>query len=72
MSKIHVVPNPNGGWSVKKGGASKASRTFDSKSSATAYGREVSQSKGSDLIVHREDGTIQSSDCYGNPCPQKG
>jgi len=23
----HVVPNPSGGWSVKKGGASRASKT---------------------------------------------
>jgi hypothetical protein len=25
----HVVPNPSGGWSVKKGGDSRASKTFD-------------------------------------------
>ncbi|MDX6280180.1 MAG: hypothetical protein QOH03_1251, partial [Kribbellaceae bacterium] len=28
----HVVPDPKGGWSVKKGGAVRASRHFERKS----------------------------------------
>ena len=38
----HVVPNSDrGGWDVKRGGASKASKHFDTKKDAEQYGREV-------------------------------
>lgn len=68
----HVVPNPNGGWSVKKGGASKATRTFDTQEKAISFARELSKNQGSELYVHKRDGTIRSKDSYGNdPHPPK-
>lgn len=36
----HVVPS-NGGWSEKKGGAERASKSFDRKEEAVTYGRKV-------------------------------
>ena len=30
----HVVPAPNGGWNVKKGGAERASKHFEKKEDA--------------------------------------
>ena len=57
----HVVPNPKGGWSVKKGGSSKASRSFSNKDSATNYGRKVAKKAGSKLIIHKKDGRIQKT-----------
>lgn len=68
----HVVPNQKGGWSVKKGGSSKASKTFDTKKSATDYGRQVSKNQKSELVVHKKDGRIHRSDSHGkDPIPPR-
>ena len=68
----HVLPNPDGGWSVKKGGAVKASKRFDKKQDAISYGKHISRSEGSDFIIHRKDGTIHSMESYGNdPTPPR-
>jgi len=68
----HVVPNPKGGWSVKKGGAWKASKTFTSKTAATNYARKVSKNQQSELIIHKKDGTIQRTASHGrDPIPPK-
>ena len=69
----HVVPNPAGGWNVKKGGSEKASNHFDNKTDAVDKGREISQNQGSEFYIHGKDGKIQSKDSHGNdPNPPKG
>lgn len=69
----HVVPNPNGGWDSKKGGAQKASKHFDLKKEAEQYSRPLSKKEGSELIIHGKDGKIQRCDSHGNdPMPPKG
>ena len=69
----HVVPNPNGGWDVKKGGSEKASNHFNKKSDAVEKGREISQNQGSEFYIHGKDGKIQSKDSHGNdPNPPQG
>lgn len=69
----HVVPNPGGGWDVKKGGASRASSHHEIKSEAVKSGREVSQNQGTEFRVHNKDGKIASSDSHGkDPNPPKG
>lgn len=68
----HVVPSPDGGWSVKKGGADRASKHFEKKDDAVHWGRQASQKSGSELYVHKKDGTIQKKDSHGNDaCPPK-
>lgn len=68
----HVVPNQDGGWSSKKGGADKASKNFDNKREAEIYSRELSKKEGSELIIHGKDGKIQRADSHGNdPNPPK-
>jgi hypothetical protein len=62
----HVVPNPGGGWAVRRHGASKASRIFKIKQDAVSYARRAARREGSDLYVHRSDGTIGQKDTYGN------
>jgi hypothetical protein len=54
----HVVPNPDGGWSVKRGGALRAYKRFDKKQDAISYGRNMSRNEGADFVIHRKDGTI--------------
>jgi hypothetical protein len=61
-STHHVVPNRQGGWSVRKSGASRASRHFATKKAAKAFGRRVSFNQRTVLIIHHEDGTPQSSE----------
>lgn len=66
----HVVPDPNGGWSVKKGGASRASKRFDNQRDAITYARNISRNEGAEFVIHRQDGTIRSKESYGrDPYP---
>jgi len=68
----HVVPNPHGGWDVKKSNSKRASRHFPTKKEAEEWGRKVSKNQGTELVIHRKNGIIQRSDSHGNdPCPPK-
>jgi len=68
----HVVPNPEGGWDVKRGGGEKASRHFETKQEAIEGGREISRNQGTEFIIHNRDGRISQSDSHGNdPFPPK-
>jgi len=68
----HVLPHPEGGWGVKKGGASHVTRRFATQKEAIAYGRKISKAQGSEFYVHGSDGLIRSKDSYGNdPHPPK-
>lgn len=66
----HVVPNPQGGWDVKRGGADRASSHHDTKADAVERGREVSRSQRTELRIHNKDGRIARSDSH--PYPPKG
>lgn len=71
-SSQHVVPHPDGGWSVKKGGATHVTRRFETQKEAISYGRKISKAQGSELYVHGRDGMVRSKDSYGNdPHPPK-
>lgn len=68
----HVVPAPNGGWNVKRGGAERSSGHFDRKQDAIDRAREISQNQKSELVIHNQDGKIAQCDSHGNdPCPPK-
>ena len=68
----HVMPNPDGGWSVKRGGALRACKRFDKKQDAISYGKNMSRNEGADFVIHRKDGTILSKESYGNdPTPPR-
>lgn len=61
----HVVPAPGGGWSVKKAGAKKASKHYETKEAAVKRGREISKNQGAELYIHRKDGTIERKASHG-------
>lgn len=65
-SSQHVVRHPDGGWSVKKGGSTHATKRFDTQKEAITYGRKISKAHGSELYVHGRDGLILSKNSYGN------
>ena len=72
-SGTHVVTNPNGGWSVKKSGATKSSRNFVTQREAIAYARDKAKKSSGELYIHRTDGRIRERNSYGNdPFPPKG
>jgi hypothetical protein len=73
MSKArHVTPNPNGGWSVRKTGASRATRVFETQADAVKFGQRVAKQERTELYVHRSDGTIRTKDTYGSdPSPPR-
>jgi hypothetical protein len=70
----HVVPNSDrGGWDVKRGGALRASKHFDTKVEAERAGREISRNQKTEFVIHGRNGKIQRSDSHGNdPYPPKG
>jgi len=58
-STHHVVKNPSGGWSVKKGGSSRASGKFTTQSDAVASAKQISKKQGTRVVVHGRDGKIK-------------
>ena len=72
-SSHHVVPNSNGGWDVKRGGAQRSSGHYSTKQEAVDAGRQISRNQGTEFVIHGKDGRIQSADSHGNdPYPPKG
>lgn len=68
----HVVPRQDG-WAVKKSGATRASKVFNTQADAINYARGQAKKDSGELYVHRKDGTIRQKDSYGNdPHPPKG
>ena len=61
----HVVPNPDGGWDVKRGGGERASSHHGTKQEAIDRGREVSRNQKTELRIHNKNGQIAQSDSHG-------
>jgi hypothetical protein len=72
----HVVPNPNGGWDVKKPGAGRSSAHTDTQKHAAERATAiVRNSGGGEVRIHGRDGKIRDSNTVvpGNdPYPPKG
>lgn len=59
----HVVPNPKGGWDVKKPGARRASSHRDTQAEAEARAKEIlSRDGGGEAVIHGRDGQIRDAD----------
>ena len=76
MSKrktLHIVPNPNGGWDIKRGGGQRSSGHFDRKTDAIDRGRQISRNLRSELYIHNKNGRIGKKDSHGGDSyPPKG
>lgn len=72
----HVVPNPNGGWDVRKPGSSRSSGHSDTQADAINRARGIVRNVGGgEVVIHRPNGRIRDSDTIapGNdPFPPKG
>lgn len=72
----HVVPNPKGGWDVKKPGSNRSSGHTDTQREAVQRAKEIVRNDGGgEVRTHGRDGRIRDSDTVapGNdPYPPKG
>ena len=67
-----VSPTSEGKWKVHGEGNSKATKVFENKSQAVAFGKGIAKNQQSELITQKKDGKIQSKDSYGNdPLPPR-
>ena len=61
-SNRHVVPNPEGGWSVKAPKAMRASAHARTQAEAERRARAiVGNQGGGEVVTHRPDGRIRDS-----------
>jgi uncharacterized protein YdaT len=68
----HVLPRSDG-WAVKKAGASRDTKVFDSQSQAIDYAKDVAKRNNSELFIHSRDGRIRERNTYGkDPLPPRG
>ena len=68
----HVVPNPNGGWAVRKGGSDRVTKTFNKQSDAITFAKDISKNQGAELYIHGRNGMIREKNSYGNdPLPPR-
>lgn len=59
----HVVPNPKGGWDVKKPGGSRASKHTSTQKEAVDSARDIVKNQGGgEVRIHGRDGKIRDSD----------
>ena len=54
----HVAPTHDNRWSVRKSGASRATRIFDNKEEAVAYASILALREHTDLYIHGTDGMV--------------
>ena len=64
LKSYHISPTKKGNWIVRKGGATRATRNFSSKTEAINFGRKLTVSNKGDLIVHKSDGSILTYSSY--------
>ena len=63
MGSRHVVPNPKGGWDIKKPGARRVSDHLDTQREAVSRAKTiVSNDGGGEVRIHGRDGRIRDSD----------
>ena len=56
-SRAHVVKRESG-WAVKKEGAKRANRIYSTKEEAVRGAQKLKE-KGSDIVIHKRDGSIE-------------
>lgn len=68
----HVVPR-DGKWAVRRTGAVRVTRRFDTQDEAIEAGRDIAQKQGTELYIHGRDGRIRERNSYGSdPFPLIG
>ena len=59
----HIVPNPGGGWDVKKPSAERSSGHFDRQADALERARGIlGNTGGGEAVIHGRNNLIRDSD----------
>lgn len=66
MGKNQWVSPRGDSWAVKGEGNSKATRLFDNKADALAFGKQTAQNQHSELIGQKQNGQINLKNSFGN------
>lgn len=61
----HVVPG-NGGWVVRKAGASRATSVHETQSEAVSAATKIAKNQRSEVYVHGRDGRIRERNSFGH------
>ena len=61
----HVVPR-GGKWAVRKAGAGRVTRHFDTQKEAIEAARGIARNGGGEVFIHGRDGRIRQRNSYGN------
>lgn len=68
---MHVVPRGEG-WAAIRSNAERASALFATKADAIARATELAKKTEAELVIHRQNGSIQNCNSFGNdPCPPR-
>jgi hypothetical protein len=70
---VYDVSPSDGDWEVKRRGGKRATRVFDRKADAVQFGRDLAKGQKGQLVIRKQDGTIQEERTYGDdPYPPPG
>jgi uncharacterized protein YdaT len=56
---MHITKHKDGGWQVKKGGAQRALRKFNTQKEAIEFAKKIEQEKGTGYIIHKANGSTR-------------
>jgi hypothetical protein len=59
----HIV-KADEGWAIRSGGASRASKIFETQEGAAEYGKKIAKKLKATLFIHGKDGRIKESYSY--------
>ena len=59
----HVVPHKEG-WAVRGEGNERYTATYKYQEDAIERAKDIAKNYGSDVIIHRKDGTIRDRNSY--------
>jgi uncharacterized protein YdaT len=55
----HITKHKDGGWQVKKEGAQRALKRFDTQKEAIEFAKEIEKTRGTSFIIHKADGSTR-------------
>lgn len=65
--KYELGPDGKGNWGLKKQGAERNTKNFETKEEGLKFSRPfVREQKNSQLIIKKQNGVIQTEHTYGN------
>lgn len=65
-ANVWVFGNPATGYAVRSEGAQKVSHRTNTQKEAIAFGRQIAQNRGSELIIQSVTGQIRDVNSYRN------